>query len=72
MTSFSGAASSTYSTTIEFSKSLRLISAHEGRFPGVRLRHRFIKSSIPGENNPLDKIGFLVGSKEGSYLAITL
>lgn len=48
------------------------ISFQEGRLAGVRLRQRVIRSSIPGEKSFLLRIGFLVGSKEGSSLVIIL
>jgi len=72
ITSFSTAGSSTSYTTTAFSISLRLISFQEGLLLGVRLKHLLINSSIPTEKYDLLSVGFLVGSKAGSYLVITL
>lgn len=52
--------------------SFRFIYDQEGLLLGVKLRQRLIRSNIPEEKWVFDSIGFLVGSKEGRSLVITL
>jgi hypothetical protein len=72
ITSFYAAGSSTSYTTTALAKSLMLMSFQDGLLLGVRLRHLLINSNMPGEKYDLFRTGFLVGSKAGSSLVMTL
>jgi len=64
-----------YSTgyiTTATSKSRRFSPSHPGRWAGVRLKQRIIRSCMPGENKALLSMGLRVGSKAGRSLVITL
>ena len=72
MTYFSGADYSISYTTMEFWISFRFIYDQDGLLFGVKLRQRLMRSNITGEKWVFESIGFLVGSKEGRSLVITL
>lgn len=52
--------------TICFYNQRRLISVHEGRLEGVRLKQRVIRSIMPGENLSFGRIGLRVESNTGA------
>ena len=56
----------TYSTNTCFYSYRTFMSFHDGRLAGVKLKHREIKSIIPGDNLCLSKIGLRVGSNTGT------